>query len=169
MDFEFVIDGETQKVRTEGQGSQAAVTIGERSYDVDWSRVEGGVFSILVDGRSHVARVARRDGGLSVWVDGRRYVLETGGRDTEFAATGGAAGASGSIKAPMPGTVVKVSVSEGDEVTTGQSLAIVEAMKMEHDVRSPLDGVVEKVNVAAGDSVGTTEPMIEIEPAGSDS
>ncbi len=65
----------------------------------------------------------------------------------------------------MPGSVVKVAVSEGDAVAAGQSLVIVEAMKMEHDVRSPIDGVVAKVNVAAGDSVGTTEAMVEIEQA----
>jgi pyruvate carboxylase subunit B len=70
---------------------------------------------------------------------------------------------SGVIKAPMPGSVVKVLVADGDEVEVGQSLVIVEAMKMENDVRSPIDGVVKAVNVAAGDSVGTTEAMIEIE------
>jgi biotin carboxyl carrier protein len=167
VDFEFVIDGEKRKIRTEGRGSSTSVTIGERSYDVDWCRAEAGVFSILVDGRSHTARVARRNGGLSVWIDGRGYVLETGG-DEDFAAAGGAVAGSGKIKAPMPGTVVKVVVSEGDVVTAGQSLAIVEAMKMEHDVRSPIDGVVAKLSVAAGDSVGTTEAMMEIEPAESD-
>jgi len=56
-------------------------------------------------------------------------------------------------------------VAEGDEVTVGTSLVVVEAMKMENEVKSPVDGVVKTVNVAAGDSVGTTEAMIEIEPA----
>jgi len=68
----------------------------------------------------------------------------------------------------MPGTVVKVAVSEGDEVAVGQSLVIVEAMKMEHNVRSPIAGLVAKVSVAAGDSVGTTEAMVEIEPGDSE-
>ncbi len=165
VDFEFVMDGERRRVRTDGRKPLTSVLVGERSYDVDWTRAEGGVISILVDGRSHTARVARRDGGLTVWIDGRRFVLDTGGDDETFSAAGGAVAGSGKIRAPMPGSVVKVAVSEGDAVAAGQSLVIVEAMKMEHDVRSPIDGVVAKVNVAAGDSVGTTEAMVEIEQA----
>jgi acetyl/propionyl-CoA carboxylase alpha subunit len=169
VDFEFLIGGRKHRVRTDGRKPEAHVTVDERSYDVDWQRAEGGVISLLVDGRSHTARVARRDGGLAVWIDGRSFVLETGaGDDESFAGSGSAVGGSGRIKAPMPGAVVKLAVSEGEQVTTGQSLVIVEAMKMEHDVRSPIDGVVAKVNVAAGDSVGTTEAMIEIEPNESD-
>ena len=168
MDFEFRIDGQKRKVTTDGRKPLTSVSVDERSYEVDWQRVEGGVISLIVDGRSHTARVARRDGGLAVSIDGRRYVLETGGDDEGFAGAGSAVGGSGKIKAPMPGTVVKVAVSEGDEVTTGQSLVIVEAMKMEHDVRSPIAGLVAKVSVAAGDSVGTTEAMVEIEPVDSE-
>jgi pyruvate carboxylase subunit B len=68
----------------------------------------------------------------------------------------------------MPGAVVKVLVKEGDSVEVGQSLVIVEAMKMEHDVRAPVAGTVKKVAVAPGSSVGTTEAMVEIEPARAD-
>lgn len=169
MDFEFVIDGKKRKVRTDGGGPTTSVVVDDRAYDVDWQSAEGGVISLLVDGRSHTARVAPRDGGLAIWIDGRRFVLESGTADDEsFAGSGGSVAASGTIKAPMPGTVVKVIVSEGDEVAAGQSLVIVEAMKMEHDVRSPMDGVVRKVSVSDGDSVGTTEAMIEIEPANSE-
>ena len=169
MDFEFVIDGKKRKVRTDELAPATSVVVDDRAYDVDWRRAEGGVISLLVDGRSHTARVAARDGGLAIWIDGRRFVLETGAAaDEAFSGSGGSVAASGTIKAPMPGTVVKLIVSEGDEVAAGQSLVIVEAMKMEHDVRSPMDGVVRKVNVSNGDSVGTTEAMIEIEPAGSE-
>ena len=65
----------------------------------------------------------------------------------------------------MPGNVVKVMVEEGDEVTVGTSIVVVEAMKMENEVRSGIDGTVKKVNVSAGDSVGTSDVMVEIEPA----
>jgi len=168
VDFEFVIDGKKRKVRTDGRAPATSVVVDDRAYDVDWQSAEGGVISLLVDGRSHTARVAPRDGGLAIWIDGRRFILESGTADETFSGSGGSAAASGTIKAPMPGTVVKVIVSEGDEVAAGQSLVIVEAMKMEHDVRSPMDGVVRKVSVADGDSVGTTEAMIEIEPSDSE-
>ena len=169
LEFDFIVGGEKRSVRLDGRGPNMRVAVGGREYDVDWHEARGGVFSMIVDGRSHPARVVRRDGGLMVWIDGLRVKLDLGTVDDDTVGVAGAArGRSGVVKAPMPGTVVKVLVSEGDEVSPGRSLVIVEAMKMENEVRSQIDGVVRKVNVAAGDSVGTTEVMVEIEPSGSD-
>lgn len=167
MEYEFSVAGERHTVKLEGKPPKARVTIGEREYAVDWTPVPGGTISMIVDGRSRTARVARRDGNLVVWIDGRKLVLETGSADDAVVGRAGGGG-SGIIKAPMPGSVVKVLVSEGDTVSVGQSLVIVEAMKMENEVRSPVEGVVKTVNVKAGDSVGTTEVMIEVEPKDSD-
>jgi propionyl-CoA carboxylase alpha chain len=61
--------------------------------------------------------------------------------------------AAGSLLAPMPGTVVRVAVAVGDEVTEGQPLLWLEAMKMEHRINAPSDGVVAELAVAAGDQV----------------
>src|SRR5438874_1332604 len=60
---------------------------------------------------------------------------------------------SGSLVAPMPGSVVSVAVAVGDPVRKGQTLVVLEAMKMEHPIGSPEDGVVREVQVAAGDQV----------------
>jgi biotin carboxyl carrier protein len=169
LELEFTIGDEKRKVRTDGR-SPTTVTVDDRSYDVDWKRVDGDVVSLLIGGRSYTARVARDEAGLTVWIGGHRVRLEVARGDSEMVATaGGGRPASGTIKAPMPGSVVKVLVSEGDAVTVNQSLVIVEAMKMENEVRSPVAGTVKKVSVAAGDSVGTTEAMLEIEPQGDDS
>lgn len=166
MEYEFTVRGEKRKVRLEGKPPNTRAVVGESEYDVDWATVEGGVVSMIIDGRCRTARVARRDGGLVVWVGGRRLELDVGSPEDEAVAGAAGGGAvSGAIKAPMPGSVVKVLVAEGDSVETGQSLVIVEAMKMENEVRSPLNGIVKSVNVSAGDSVGTTEAMVEIEPA----
>ena len=61
--------------------------------------------------------------------------------------------ASGSLHAPMPGSVVSIAVSVGDAVRKGQTLVVLEAMKMEHPIGSPEDGVVTEVNVTAGEQV----------------
>jgi biotin carboxyl carrier protein len=164
LEFEFTIGDGRRKVRTDGR-SPATVLVDDRSYEVDWKRVDGDVLSLLIGRRSYTARVARDAAGLTVWIGGHRVRLEvrTGDSDS-VAAARGTGPASGVIKAPMPGSVVKVLVSEGDSVKINQSLVIVEAMKMENEVRSPVAGTVRTVNVAAGDSVGTTEAMLEIEP-----
>mgnify|MGYP002537736553 CR=1 FL=1 len=65
------------------------------------------------------------------------------------------AGAGTQINAPMPGTILSVSVAKGDTVKKGQVLVILEAMKMENEIMSPCDGVITSVNVAQGAAVDT--------------
>jgi biotin carboxyl carrier protein len=70
--------------------------------------------------------------------------------------------AAGILTAPMPGTVVKVSVSEHDRVHAHQALMVLEAMKMEHVLESPQAGVVIAIHHHDGDLVRGGEPLIEI-------
>jgi acetyl-CoA/propionyl-CoA carboxylase biotin carboxyl carrier protein len=73
--------------------------------------------------------------------------------------------ADGVISAPMQGTVVRVMVSEGDTVTAGQVLAVVEAMKMENPVRAPHAGQVTDLRAAAGETVAQGTALGRIVPA----
>ncbi len=74
-----------------------------------------------------------------------------------------AGGGSGTITVPMQGTIVKVLVSEGDTVEAGQTVCVLEAMKMENAVNTEKAGTVTKVKVAAGDSVGPGDVVVVIE------
>jgi biotin carboxyl carrier protein len=67
------------------------------------------------------------------------------------------------VKAPMPGKIIKVYVKEKEEVRKNQTLAIVEAMKMENEIKSTIDGLVKKIHVAEGDLVDSDMPIIELE------
>ena len=78
------------------------------------------------------------------------------------ASRGGAAG-SGTIAAPMQGTIVKVLVAEGETVEIGQSMLVLEAMKMENHISAEKAGTVKEVRVAAGDTVGTGDVLVVIE------
>lgn len=71
------------------------------------------------------------------------------------------AGALNNVNAPMPGQIVKVDIKVGDEVKKGQTLLVLNAMKMENIIKSPGDGKVKKVLVKAGDNVEKNQPMIE--------
>ncbi len=62
----------------------------------------------------------------------------------------------------MPGKVIKVSVSENETVRKNQTLAIVEAMKMENEIKSSIEGYVKKIFVSAGDLVDSEKPLIEL-------
>jgi biotin carboxyl carrier protein len=74
-----------------------------------------------------------------------------------------AAAASGSLLAPMPGSVVSVLVGAGDTVVAGQAVAVLEAMKMQHTIRAPQDGVVADVRATAGDQVDGGTVLLVIE------
>ncbi|RMG38191.1 MAG: oxaloacetate decarboxylase subunit alpha [Gammaproteobacteria bacterium] len=71
----------------------------------------------------------------------------------------------GDVTTSMPGNIVDVLVSEGDEVVAGQPLLVAEAMKMETEIQAPVSGVVQAVYVAKGDAVNPDETLISIEPA----
>ncbi|MBO0877572.1 MAG: hypothetical protein J2P19_29700, partial [Pseudonocardia sp.] len=74
--------------------------------------------------------------------------------------------ASGSLVAPMPGTVLRIAASTGDRVQAGQPVLWLEAMKMEHEVAAPTDGVVSELLVAVGQQVdvGTVLAVVPAEP-----
>lgn len=63
------------------------------------------------------------------------------------------AGAAGAVKAPLPGTIMSFKVKEGDTVNAGDTVCVLEAMKMENDVKTPKGGTVQKILVGVGDSV----------------
>lgn len=69
----------------------------------------------------------------------------------------------GDLTAPMPGKVFKIVVKPGDKVVSGQTLLILEAMKMEHAIKSPKDGTVKKILFKEGDLVQTGLPLAELE------
>jgi propionyl-CoA carboxylase alpha chain len=71
--------------------------------------------------------------------------------------------ASGSLLAPMPGTVVDVLVDKGAEVVAGQPVLVLEAMKMQHTVAAPYDGVVTQVDVQQGQQVAAGEVLAVVE------
>jgi pyruvate carboxylase subunit B len=68
------------------------------------------------------------------------------------------------VKAPMPGLVVRVEVTQGQVVQVGEGLVVVEAMKMENELRAPRPGVVETIHVAAGQTVDKGASLITLAP-----
>lgn len=81
------------------------------------------------------------------------------------AAAAGAAGAgTGKISVPMQGTVVKIPVEVGDHVEAGDTVVVLEAMKMENNIAADVTGTIAEINVAAGDSVGGGDVVVVIEP-----
>jgi biotin carboxyl carrier protein len=67
------------------------------------------------------------------------------------------------VKAVMPGLVIEVNVQEGDKVTGGEGLLVIEAMKMQNEIKAARDGVVKKIEVEQGQTVNTGDILLVIE------
>ena len=93
-------------------------------------------------------------------------VLDSRTARRRASAGGGAAGAgAATVRSPMPGRIVSVLVTEGDTVTAGQGVVIVEAMKMENELRAEIDGVVSKIHVKPDDRVDGNAELINLTPS----
>jgi biotin carboxyl carrier protein len=110
------------------------------------------VYSVLIEGRSLEARVISENGETVVEIEGHRYPVLV--EDPRRSRTKRGSGVSeGKVTAPMPGKVVRVLVAQGDAVTAGQGLVVIEAMKMQNELKSPRDGHVTSLGVREGETV----------------
>ncbi len=143
------------------------VTVDGRSHEVDLMRLDGSVASLrfVEDGRSF--QVAYQQGSDHRWRVGVRerefdFSVLTPVEAIDDVSEATRRGSS-RIEAPIPGKVVAVAVEPGDEVTPGQSLVVLEAMKMENELTADRGGRVAKVHVAPGDTVDSGALLVELE------
>ena len=135
------------------------VQIGDRTASVRFARGADGQLTFILDGRKVEAHIS---------TDGKRRWVSLGGKTLVFEKTsgqrrGGAGGySSGRLTAPMPGQIRAVNVAVGDAVTKGQTLLVLEAMKMEIRIQAPSDGVVARLAVEQGETVEREQVLIEI-------
>ncbi|GAA1387635.1 acetyl-CoA carboxylase biotin carboxylase subunit [Pseudonocardia kongjuensis] len=125
--------------------------------------VAPGVVEHSQDGRTRRYRIAQASGGI-VWIsrDGRTWGVREQEPLEAARTAGGTAG--GPVVSPMPGTVTVVEVAEGDTVTAGQKLVVVEAMKMEHVLTAPVDGTVRELRARPGATVAKDAVLCVVEP-----
>jgi biotin carboxyl carrier protein len=144
------------------------IMVDDKVYNVDLMHNDEGTFSILMDNRSHnislvpsqkpkiyTAHTLYNTYELEVIDAEARYIRNRG--DSALVQT------EKQITAPMPGKIVKVLVKEGDDVTKGQTLVTISAMKMESEYKAAVDGIVKAVLVADGDTVEANQVLIEID------
>jgi biotin carboxyl carrier protein len=138
---------------------------GERR-EVDFLSLGPALYSVIMENLSYEAVVEERDDNIEVLMRGRMYTGQVLDERAQLMASrrGGFAADSGeiSIKAPMPGLVVVVTVAEGEEVVAGQTVVILESMKMQNELKTPRDGVVQRIGVEAGQRVEQNKVLVTI-------
>lgn len=144
-----------------------AITVNGQRHRIDFRQMaEGGPLSLLIDNRSLEAIVDERDDAWEVLLHGELYTVQV--QDERSYRLAQARGKlldeteAVVIRSPMPGLILDVLVDEGDHVDDGQTVVILESMKMENELRSARNGVVTQVRVAKGDSVEKNQDLVTI-------
>jgi biotin carboxyl carrier protein len=154
----FILDGKDNKL------------VNGSDPDMDIIQTSKGKFHFLISGRSYTAEI------ISVDKETKSCIIKVGDkiipvqiRDKydELLQEIGIDETSGKkvndIKAPMPGMVLKVMVENGQPIKRGDSIVVLEAMKMENILKSPADGIVKKIFVTKGDKVEKNQVMVNLD------
>ena len=165
MKIELEIDGQVIEGEFTLADGVAQLTFGGATREAQVSEPEPGMFTVII--KDHVYRCALEEspgGAVEVVVNGKRIPIAA--RDKKhLRGQAGAAAASGQVKlsSPMPGKVVRLLLSAGDEVAAHQGVLVVEAMKMQNEVQSPKAGKIAEIKVAEGQTVNAGEALAVIE------
>jgi biotin carboxyl carrier protein len=164
--FVAIVDGEQIPVEVLRDGDRFRVGVGERWFDADLVAANASLSTLRLDDRRQFAVVHQRTRDThEVYFANRRIELEL--KDPLALARGNAeldgAGDEQTIRAIMPGRVVRITAEAGAEVGKGESLLVVEAMKMENAIQAPRAGRIAAVHVSVGEIVESGADLVTIE------
>jgi biotin carboxyl carrier protein len=146
------------------------VRFGDEVLEVDLAAVSGEpLYSLIVKNESYEGYVYPDEDGWQVLLQGQFYQVrvedEREKRLRKASEVVERPGAEFVLKAPMPGLVVAVLVNEGQQVEKGQTLLILESMKMQNELRAPHAGIVARLRIKVGESVQQKQILLNITAA----
>jgi biotin carboxyl carrier protein len=158
------VNGRIYKLAFESEGGKSRVLVDGREHIVDARCFDGFFYSLLIDNRSYEVTVEENGEGFRVQVG--TEALQVQRLDPLRRARQGSGPARASqtrVRSVMPGKVVRVLVEEGEQVSEGQPLIVLEAMKMENEVLAPFAGTVVRVPVGPGAAVEGGAELLVLE------
>ena len=184
MSLMATVQQQTYRVDTEENGQQQNIALDDTAYAIDWRQIaplaadaqgrvgQGGRYSLLLAGKSYdilARRITRPDQKDSqtyeIFVAGQRFEVKVEDERERLLAGlvhAGAHSGEMAVQAPMPGLVVGVPVEQGASVQAGETVVVLEAMKMENDLSAPLAGIVKEIRVNKGQTVDQGEVLVVI-------
>jgi biotin carboxyl carrier protein len=145
MQRDIALLGAFHSVTLARRADSATLAFGGADHRCALQELGAGEYRLAVDGKTHRVWVAVHRGHAYIHAFGRAWELEV--VDPVARAQRAAGGGDAIATAPMPGTVVKILVAEGDSVHTGQPLLVIESMKMQTEIAARRDGTVERLFV----------------------
>jgi biotin carboxyl carrier protein len=143
------------------------VTIDGQAYPIDLRAIDEVTYSLLLENNSFEALVDLGSGeDINVLLRGRLYAAQVMDERATRLSKAGEGGATSSgeltLKSPMPGLIVAIPVNEGEAVKKGQTLIVLESMKMENELRAPRDGTIGSIKVKLRQSVDQHQPLVVV-------
>ncbi len=166
MNYDVIVDGKTHRLELTRAENSWLCKVDDEMIEVDAALTARDVLSVLVGGDAfEVKRERSLQGELHLVIGSARYAVDV--QDPRSLRTrraaGGAEAGPQKLIAPMPGKIVRILVAVGDEVTAGQGIIVMEAMKMQNEMKSPKDGKVQKILTSEGSTVNPGDTLAVIE------
>ena len=148
-------------------GGATKIELDGVEVQADFIGLGGDLHSLVLDGHSREMVLTRDGSNVQVMLDGRKFDATVYDEVSKaLSAIGGAATAGASVvEAPMPGVVIDVPVSVGDSIIEGQSVLVLEAMKMQNELTAEAPGIVESIEVKTGDTVESGQVVVKLKAA----
>ena len=164
-EFIVTINSKKKTIKTSGNGS---VVFNDKKYYAGISKISNQSFLLKLNDSIYDITVHKLNNErYGFLIDGHYYETtvrtQLQEKANEFLSLKEKQSHHDVLKAPMPGLVLKVKKKVGDDVEIGESVVILEAMKMENDIRSPASGIIKEIKVTEGNSVEKGEILISIE------
>jgi len=165
MIYEVMIADKTYRVELTRAAEQWKCRLDGRELSLDVASTQEGVLSLLMQGKSYAVKQEMVGTETNVVIGHERFNVVV--RDPRSFRSRRSAGVGEQgvmkIKAPMPGKVVRILAAVGTKVEAGQSVVVIEAMKMQNEIKAPKNGTVKKVHVAEGAAVEAGQSLAEVE------
>jgi biotin carboxyl carrier protein len=165
MVYEVTINGKQYRLELERADPGWQCRLDGREIRVDAVLARRDVLSVLIGGKAYEIKREWSATDMHLWVGSARYAAELRDPRSLRSRRGAAADEKGPRKllAPMPGRVVRVLIGERQAVEAGQSILVVEAMKMQNEIKSPKKGTVQKIVAAEGANVNAGDVLAIVE------
>jgi biotin carboxyl carrier protein len=156
VNYDVKINGKSLRVCLERKGSELYACIDNKRFPVHVNNAaDQSIVTVNLAGIDHSLALTRDRNGYSAISSGRVFDIRlersaVNELRKHLKSLGSGTGNAGEVKSQMPGLIVKIEVELGQAVSAGDSLLVIEAMKMENEIRAPHDGIVEKIVVESG-------------------
>lgn len=164
MKYEVEIEGRQVTAEIEKRGEEISANIDGRRYQLKAVSPERGVYTVFDSDRVFEARVWSSDQNLlRVKIAGNLFSTTVIDRKHRRPTTEHRTEGKQNLTSPMPGKVVRVLLSVGEDVAAGQGVLVVEAMKMQNEIKSPKSGQVIEMRVSEGDNVNANQILAVVD------